>query len=33
MESITELVESDPTVLTPIPETLAKEDEEETPLD
>lgn len=33
MESITELVESDPAILTPMPETPAKEDEEETPLD
>jgi len=33
MESITELAESDPAALTLIPETLAEEDEEETPLD
>ncbi len=33
MESIIELIESNLTILTPIPETLAKEEEEETPLD
>ncbi len=33
MESITELAESDPAALTPMPETPAEEDKEETPLD